>query len=943
MSQSSLRSYFLRRLPLAGFILVFSAGFLWLVSGVGRPAQAASATLVISEVYYDAVGIEPDGEWIELYNLSASSINLAPYKVGDEETRGGGEGMYQFPAGATAGPGQVLVVANKATVFLSTYGFNPTYELVNSSAAVPDMVKYSSWATGSLSLSNSSDEVLLLDGADAQTDAMSWVSTFAFNPAAPDVAEGHSLERSPATQDTDSAADWLNQATPAPGQVTAPPPTPTPTPTPIPGCGKTGAYLATWDIQGAGHTSPYAGQTVTNVRGIVTANFQQGTGGPAPLNGFFIQAHESDCNPVTSDGLWVFTSNTPKAINVGALVQLNNATVSEYQGPNSFIWELTLTELECRSGCSVTTLQANPGQPPVEEYDPPADPIAAAAYAEAREGMLVQVSVDSTVVAAVNAFNEFYMLRGLGQDRIHQAGVDQGRLIVVDGDGVAAARCGQDGLGYIKTFDTIHYAPANGYAVYGPLNYGFNTYRVQQDDDRACIGFAAGDDSSYDPADNPPPTADANILTVASLNALDLFDTVDDPYKADDVLTPAEYAHNSLKRAAAICDPMGLNRPNLIALQEVENDTVLQKLVGDIAANCGVTYNFYTLAGPDNRSIEVAYLTRSDRVTVLAVNDRQACSAKNWGVTYEPGDHPADVVCSGSTPYYLFNRPPLEMTAQVTLNGAVRTFHVINNHFKSKLTDAACATADCTDWRVEQAQFVDSLVDGILSAESNAAIIVLGDLNDFDNSAPLDILDKTSGVLTNTWDDLPGPPSTGQGSIRRYAYIHNGVSQVLDHILISDALNTVPRLFSPRHINADWPGTHAADNSMYGSSDHDFLVAGFDFTPLTLHVGDLDGIATQQGSKWQATVTITVLNAREQPVAAATVSGNWSGGFVGPASCVTTANGTCQVVTGLLGPRKAKAKWSVTNITYAGLTYDPAANHDPDGDSNGTSIIVLKP
>jgi hypothetical protein len=34
---------------------------------------------------------------------------------------------------------------------------------------------------------------------------------------------------------------------------------------------------------------------------------------------------------------------------------------------------------------------------------------------------------------------------------------------------------------------------------------------------------------------------------------------------------------------------------------------------------------------------------------------------------------------------------------------------------------------------------------------------------------------------------------------------------------------------------------------------------------------------------------------------------------------------------------------TITSVTHAALTYDAGANHDPDGDSNGTSITVPKP
>jgi hypothetical protein len=186
------------------------------------------------------------------------------------------------------------------------------------------------------------------------------------------------------------------------------------------------------------------------------------------------------------------------------------------------------------------------------------------------------------------------------------------------------------------------------------------------------------------------------------------------------------------------------------------------------------------------------------------------------------------VSCGGSTPNYLHNRPPLELVAKVTLAGSERTFYLLGNHFKSKLTSSACTQSDCTDWRVEEAAHVDALVDARLASHPGNFVIVLGDLNDYYTSAPLELLDKTSGVLTNVWVDKQGT-STGQGTSTRYSYIFNGVSQTLDHLLVSDNLASLARVTSPRHFNADWPASHATDNSMFRSSDHDALLVGFTF------------------------------------------------------------------------------------------------------------------
>ena len=184
---------------------------------------ATDTALLISEVLYDSLGPEPDGEWIEIYSVATGTVTLSNYKVGDEEERGGSEGMLQFPEAASINPGQVIVVANKATAFLDAWGFPPDYEMVDSDEVVPDMIPYTEWASGRVELSNTGDEVLILDGSDAIVNAMSYGNKTTFlDPSAPDVPAGHSLERVPANVNTDTAKDWMDQASPDPGRVTIP-------------------------------------------------------------------------------------------------------------------------------------------------------------------------------------------------------------------------------------------------------------------------------------------------------------------------------------------------------------------------------------------------------------------------------------------------------------------------------------------------------------------------------------------------------------------------------------------------------------------------------------------------------------------------------------------------------------------------------------------------
>lgn len=189
--------------------------------------------VLISEVMYDPSGAEPDGEWIELYNPGSSPVDLSTYKLGDEETMGEMEGMVIFPAGSFLSAGDVIVIANRATAFYQVYGELPDFEMHESHPSVPDLLKYSAWSGGNIELVNGGDEVLLLDEKNAIADGLSWGNSLVIlDPSVKVVASTHSLDRSPANRDTDTAEDWIDQWNPSPGKVDLSTPTPTSTSTP---------------------------------------------------------------------------------------------------------------------------------------------------------------------------------------------------------------------------------------------------------------------------------------------------------------------------------------------------------------------------------------------------------------------------------------------------------------------------------------------------------------------------------------------------------------------------------------------------------------------------------------------------------------------------------------------------------------------------------------
>ena len=112
---------------------------------------------------------------------------------------------------------------------------------------------------------------------------------------------------------------------------------------------------------------------------------------------------------------------------------------------------------------------------------------------------------------------------------------------------------------------------------------------------------------------------------------------------------------------------------------------------------------------------------------------------------------------------------------------------------------------------------------------------------------------------------------------------------------------------------------------------------------IKLHIGDLDRSSISAGKSWNAIVTILVHDVAERAVANATVAAKWSNGAKGTASCVTNSNGICTISKTGLKNTTTSVTFSVTGVAHATLTSQANNNHDPDGDSNGTVIIISRP
>ena len=329
----------------------------------------------------------------------------------------------------------------------------------------------------------------------------------------------------------------------------------------------------------------------------------------------------------------------------------------------------------------------------------------------------------------------------------------------------------------------------------GPLTYQFDWFRlVHQEANDLHITAAPW------PPLPPPPVVEPTQISIASFNLENHFDNFDDTgTEAEPKPSTEQIRQRQEKLAYALGVTLGC--PTLVGVQEVENEALLWGLAEAAATYCPFTYDVTHLDSPDVRGIDVALLSQPDRVVVVEAALQPACTPLETGII-DP-----ELTCpAGQSP--LFSRPPLRVDAQVDQ----RPFTLYINHFKSKRGGAL----ETTPRRLAQARHVHALVQRQLETETEPAIVILGDFNDYDQSAPLLALQE-NGVLFNALTAVPAAD--------RYSFIFNGVGQLIDGIFLSPSLAEQVAAVTIQHTNAAYPDALQADlspaNLPYRATDHD--------------------------------------------------------------------------------------------------------------------------
>ena len=563
------------------------------------------------------------------------------------------------------------------------------------------------------------------------------------------------------------------------------------------------------DIQAMQHRSPFEGKTVAAVPGVVTA---------VSANGFWMQDPQPDGDRRTSEGIFVFRGGSPAigtAVTVSGLVEEfrpgndpDNLTTTEISNPTVVpvgMGSIAATKLGKKGVRPPQKFIDNDSTGDVEMnlvFDPWQDGID---FHESLEGMWVKIR-KPVVVGPTSSFDE----------------------LPVVSDGAASRRTERDGVIIRpKDFNPERFILDDGMAeppdahvgdgLEGPVraivDYSFGNFKYLLTESPARIDNGLEREVTQRPGRDELSTGSMNVENLTFVDA-----------------NEAKFT----RLAQILVENM--RSPDIVAVEEIQDndgaantpvtDATLtyERFIAKIAELGGPEYEFTQIDPVDDQdggqpggNIRVGFLYRTDRG--LDFVERAGGTSVNSTRVIDGPSGPRLLFSPGrldpTNPAFAASRKPL--AAEFRWRG--ETVFAVANHFNSKGGDQPLfgrfqpPSRPTEVQRHQQAQVVNDFVDEILALDEEASVIVLGDLNDFEFSTTIATL--KGGVLHALVDTLPQK--------ERYTYVFEGNSQVLDHIVVSDALLRETKLYDIVHVNAEF-----ADQA----SDHDPQVALFKLKEL---------------------------------------------------------------------------------------------------------------
>ncbi|GFF49938.1 hypothetical protein IFM51744_07209 [Aspergillus udagawae] len=574
-------------------------------------------------------------------------------------------------------------------------------------------------------------------------------------------------------------------------------------------------------INGNQYLSPYAGKTVSNVQGLVTAK------GSA---GFYLRSTTPDDDDATSESIYVYGSTAVSKVSVGDIITLTGK-VSEYRSSSAYVYLTELTSPSAisvvSSGNAVVPVVVGKGgrAPPTAQFSSldggdvlgvpnnvsqvsKANPVLQPRqygmdFWESLSGELVRVS-NVRAIAKPSSYGDTWVLGDWEVSGENERGgltmrnKDLNPEAVIVGSPLDGSKNPTD----TKLGDSIGditgvIAPAYGYYALLPLT----------------ALTVTGSNSTAAAATELESTGTCGAVTVGSYNVNNL---------GPDSTTLPKIAQHIAQY---------LKSPTLVFLQEIQDDDgptddgvvsankTLSTLVQSIADQGGINYAFIDIdpvnkedGGQPGGNIRVAYLYDPSVIRLRNANPGSNTDANEVlagaELKYNPG------LIDPSNDAWDDSRKPLA-AAWETLDGKNK-FFTVNVHFTSKgggssiEGDARPPVNGGVAKREAQAKLVAAFTSSILAEDCSAKIIVSGDFNEFTFAQPLETFLAESGL--EDLDEVAGIATT-----ERYTYLYDMNCQQLDHMFVSPALAKGAQMHH-LHVNT-WVS--------YGdqASDHDPTVA----------------------------------------------------------------------------------------------------------------------
>lgn len=558
-----------------------------------------------------------------------------------------------------------------------------------------------------------------------------------------------------------------------------------------------------FEIQGSGLASPYANQVVVTNDNIVTA---------LDTNGFFMQTPDArdDGDAMTSNGIFVYTG-TPIPVEVGDQIDLTGEVVeyfdlTEFTNPNSYV-----LNIESHNNPLPTAVLLDDSFP---STDPSQFPCVDENLGyECVEGMLFDMPqgfISAAYVSFFGANRDDQLVKAGSSRAFREPGIEfpgLPGLPVFDGN-PELLEMDVDALGLDLLANS--YPAGSEVAITGVFGYDFGEYEIWPSNitvlNENVIPGAVRD-------------AAQDEVTLASANLFRLFNDVDDPGAEDDdqIADSTEYADRLLKLSQYFVDDM--KSPTIIALQEIENISVLQDLSAAIANYGGPTYVSTLVEGNDQGGIDVAYMYQAGVLTNIEVTQLGAAELNTF---------------DGSL---LHDRPPLHLKADVLLSQDTLSLNVLVVHMRSR-----GGIDDNTDGervrskRLQQANSVALMVQNIINEDPDVSLYVLGDFNAFQfTDGYVDVIGQITGEALESdnllWEEplFSGSPLTQAVQTlvaeQQYSYVYDGSAQVLDNAIMND--KGLMNLIDMQYVRGQSDSGLEAEldnNSSLRSTDHDGFV-----------------------------------------------------------------------------------------------------------------------